>query len=213
MWTFHPADGSGKMWIGTLYGLDLLDPASGKSRGVIPKKMVYRITTLLCILEDAAGKLSGSSTNDGLIRIDPREDTSFKITSEDGWQSNEFNSGACARTREGSWSSEASMGSMRFVPKRSRTTRYRRRWRLPGSACSTGRSRSILPARSRSSCHTTRTSSALTLRRWIFTGLRRIGMHTSWKGSTRTGWMPAPALRQLYQPTCRPIRFSCQGLQ
>ncbi len=98
VWAFHPAQG-GSMWIGTSYGLNLFDPLSGRSRRYTEKEGLAN-NNVLCILEDASGKL-WISTNDGLSVLNVATSTFRSFDHGDGLQSNEFDSGACAQTRDG----------------------------------------------------------------------------------------------------------------
>ena len=98
VWSFHPKE-DGRMWIGTSYGLNLLDPSSGRARRYTEKEGLAN-NNVLCILEDTAGKL-WISTNDGLSVLDVTN-TSFRNYDQgDGLQSNEFDSSACAQTQDG----------------------------------------------------------------------------------------------------------------
>jgi signal transduction histidine kinase/streptogramin lyase len=97
VWTFHPAQDD-RMWIGTSYGLNLLDPSSGKALRYTEKEGLAN-NNVLCILEDTAGSL-WISTNDGLSKMDVTNTSFHNYDQSDGLQSNEFDSGACAKTQD-----------------------------------------------------------------------------------------------------------------
>ena len=93
-------DSKGRLWIGTGGGgLNLYHPETDTftyylEKDGLPNGVVYGI------LEDTRGYL-WMSTNFGLSRFDPEKKTFRNFDSGDGIQSNEFNSGAYARGRNG----------------------------------------------------------------------------------------------------------------
>ena len=93
-------DTRGRVWIGTGGGgLNLYHPETDTfsyylERDGLPNGVVYGI------LEDAQGYL-WLSTNFGLSRFDPDSETFRNFDAGDGLQSNEFNSGAHAKGRNG----------------------------------------------------------------------------------------------------------------
>lgn len=93
-------DQKGRVWIGTAGGgLNLYHPETDTftyylEKDGLPNGVVYGI------LEDAKGYL-WLSTNFGISRFDPETETFRNFDSSDGLQSNEFNSGAYAKGRNG----------------------------------------------------------------------------------------------------------------
>ena len=93
-------DTKGKIWIGTGGGgLNLYDPETDSfsyflEKDGLPNGVVYGI------LEDGLGYL-WLSTNFGVSRFDPETGTFRNFDAGDGLQSNEFNSGAFAKGKEG----------------------------------------------------------------------------------------------------------------
>ena len=93
-------DKKGRVWIGTAGGgLNLYHPETETftyylEKDGLPNGVVYGI------LEDAKGFL-WLSTNFGISRFDPETETFRNFDSGDGLQSNEFNSGAYAKGRNG----------------------------------------------------------------------------------------------------------------
>ena len=93
-------DVQGRLWIGTGGGgLNLYDPETDTfsyflEKDGLPNGVVYGI------LEDGLGYL-WLSTNFGISRFDPETKTFHNFDADDGLQSNEFNSGAFAKGREG----------------------------------------------------------------------------------------------------------------
>jgi len=93
-------DKKGRVWIGTAGGgLNLYHPETDTftyylEKDGLPNGVVYGI------LEDAKGYL-WLSTNFGISRFDPETETFRNFDSGDGLQSNEFNSGAYAKGRNG----------------------------------------------------------------------------------------------------------------
>ena len=98
VWSIYE-DQRGMLWVGTQSGLDRLDRFSDTFLHY-PELDRLPNNTILCILDDADGNL-WISTNNGLIRFNPLKGESRKFDVSDGLQSNEFNSGACLRSREG----------------------------------------------------------------------------------------------------------------
>ena len=93
-------DTKGRLWIGTLGGgLNLHDPKTDTfsyflEKDGLPNGVVYGI------LEDDLGYI-WLSTNFGISRFDPDTRTFHNYDAGDGLQSNEFNSGAYAKGRDG----------------------------------------------------------------------------------------------------------------
>ena len=93
-------DTKGRLWIGTAGGgLNLYHPESDSftyylERDGLPNGVVYGI------LEDDQGML-WLSTNFGISRFDPEAETFRNFDADDGLQSNEFNSGAYAKGKNG----------------------------------------------------------------------------------------------------------------
>ena len=93
-------DTKGRVWIGTAGGgLNLYHPETDTftyylEKDGLPNGVVYGI------LEDEQGHL-WMSTNFGISRFDPETETFRNFDAGDGLQSNEFNSGAYAKGRNG----------------------------------------------------------------------------------------------------------------
>ncbi|MBP1693362.1 MAG: signal transduction histidine kinase, partial [Chloroflexi bacterium] len=98
VWSIYE-DQRGMLWVGTQSGLDRLDRFSDTFIH-FPELDRLPNNSILCILDDADGNL-WISTNNGLIRFNPLSGKSRKFDVSDGLQSNEFNSGACLRSRNG----------------------------------------------------------------------------------------------------------------
>jgi PAS domain S-box-containing protein len=89
----------GTLWFGTQGGLNRFDAATQTFRAYREKQGMPN-DTVLGILEDDAGYL-WITTNNGLAKFDPRTELFTIYTSADGLQSNEFNSNAYFRSRDG----------------------------------------------------------------------------------------------------------------
>jgi PAS domain S-box-containing protein len=89
----------GTLWVGTQSGLNRFDPQTQTFRAYREKQGMPN-DTVLGILEDAAGYL-WITTNNGLAKFDPRTELFTIYTAADGLQSNEFNSNAYFRSRDG----------------------------------------------------------------------------------------------------------------
>ena len=89
----------GTLWFGTQSGLNRFDPQTQKFRAYYEKQGMPN-NTVLGILEDDAGYL-WITTNNGLAKFDPRTELFTIYTAADGLQSNEFNSNASFRSRDG----------------------------------------------------------------------------------------------------------------
>ena len=93
-------DAKGDLWVGTNGGgLNLYNPNTNSfsyflEKDGLPNGVVYGI------LEDGLGYL-WLSTNFGISRFDPETKTFQNFDAEDGLQSNEFNSGAYAKGKDG----------------------------------------------------------------------------------------------------------------
>jgi PAS domain S-box-containing protein len=89
----------GTLWFGTQSGLNRFDPQTQKFRAYYEKQGMPN-NTVLGILEDEDGYL-WITTNNGLAKFDPRTELFTIYTAADGLQSNEFNSNAYFRSRDG----------------------------------------------------------------------------------------------------------------
>lgn len=119
VWTdFHPVDHDtnslsasgircifeerrGRIWIGTVNGLNLFDEGTGSitryfEKDGLPNAFVYSV------LPDDRGNL-WLSTNRGLSRFDPSAGRFRNFTVQDGLQSAEFNTGAYHRNERNGW--------------------------------------------------------------------------------------------------------------
>ncbi len=98
VWAVHE-DARGMVWVGTQRGLDRLDPDTGDFVHLQEKDGLPN-STVICIQEDTSGVL-WLGTNGGLSRLNPilMRFRNFDVTH--GLQSNEFDSGACLRSRNG----------------------------------------------------------------------------------------------------------------
>ena len=113
-YTIH-RDRTGALWVGTQVGLNRLDEKTGKVKRYFEKDGLPN-NSPVCILEDDDGFL-WISTNNGLTRFDPREEQFRNFDVRDGLQSNEFDSGACLRTRDGTLVFGGIHGFNAFRPK------------------------------------------------------------------------------------------------
>ena len=98
VWAIH-ASADGSLWLGTQLGLNLFDPAT-KTFAHYTEKNGLPNNVVLGILEDDQANL-WLTTNNGLAQFDPDAGTFTVYDSSDGLQSNEFNSNAFYRTRNG----------------------------------------------------------------------------------------------------------------
>ena len=89
----------GTLWFGTQSGLSRFDPQTQQFRAYYEKQGMPN-NTVLGVLEDDQGYL-WITTNNGLAKFDPRTELFTIYTSADGLQSNEFNSNAYFRSRDG----------------------------------------------------------------------------------------------------------------
>jgi signal transduction histidine kinase/ligand-binding sensor domain-containing protein len=98
VWAIHQ-DRTGAIWAGTQAGLNRLDLNTGKFTHYLEKDGLPN-SSVTCIQEDEGGNL-WLSTNNGLTRLNPilMRFRTYDVTH--GLQSNEFNSGACLRSRNG----------------------------------------------------------------------------------------------------------------
>jgi PAS domain S-box-containing protein len=89
----------GMLWFGTQSGLSRFDPQTQKFQTYYEKQGLPN-NTVLGVLEDDEGYL-WITTNNGLAKFDPRTELFTIYTAADGLQSNEFNSNAYFRSRDG----------------------------------------------------------------------------------------------------------------
>jgi len=112
-------DRSGRLWVGTWGGgLNLFHPRSG-SFTRYTKKDGLANDVVYGILEDGQGNL-WVSTNYGISRFDPASGSFKNFDVTDGLQSNEFNSGAYHRGRDGKMYFGGINGLTAFYPDRIR---------------------------------------------------------------------------------------------
>ncbi|HKV66031.1 MAG TPA: EAL domain-containing protein [Rhodanobacteraceae bacterium] len=95
-------DSQGRVWIGTLSGISRLGhlDADGATFLRYGTRDGLPDTSINCLLEDATGHI-WFSTNRGLGRLDPKTGTIRSFSTADGTQGNEYTSGACSRTTNG----------------------------------------------------------------------------------------------------------------
>jgi signal transduction histidine kinase len=98
VWAIHQ-DRSGAIWAGTQAGLNRLDLHTGRFTHYLEKDGLPN-SSVTCIQEDDGGNL-WLSTNNGLVRLNPILMRFRTYDISHGLQSNEFNSGACLRSRNG----------------------------------------------------------------------------------------------------------------
>jgi PAS domain S-box-containing protein len=98
VWTIHET-ADGILWLGTQLGLNRFDPQT-KTFKHYTEKIGMPNNVVLGILEDNEGNL-WLTTNNGLAKFDPQTETIKTYDSSDGLQSNEFNSNAYYRSRNG----------------------------------------------------------------------------------------------------------------
>jgi signal transduction histidine kinase/ligand-binding sensor domain-containing protein/CheY-like chemotaxis protein/HPt (histidine-containing phosphotransfer) domain-containing protein len=116
------ADSRGRIWAGTLFGLQLVDPASGR---------VARFTTreglandvVVGLEEDASGKL-WVATNSGLCRLDPATKSFSCFDARDGLASTECNSHANGKTAAGELMFGGTTGFSVFRPESFETNAF-----------------------------------------------------------------------------------------
>ena len=98
VWAIHE-DHTGALWVGTQVGLNRLD-GGGRTFTRYREKEGLPNNAVLCIEEDQRGYL-WIATNNGLAHFNTVLPTFRNFDERDGLQSNEFNSGACLRSRNG----------------------------------------------------------------------------------------------------------------
>lgn len=98
VWAIHQ-DRTGAIWAGTQAGLNRLDLETGRFTRYLEKDGLPN-SSVTCIQEDEGGNL-WLSTNNGLVRLNPILMRFRTYDVSHGLQSNEFNSGACLRSRNG----------------------------------------------------------------------------------------------------------------
>ncbi len=102
------------LWIGTTGGLNLLDKTEGKfthytEKDGLPNNVVYGILT------DNQNNL-WLSTNKGISKFNPKERTFRNFDANDGLQSNEFNTGAYFKSKNGEMFFGGILGLNHFFP-------------------------------------------------------------------------------------------------
>lgn len=98
VWAIHET-AKGSLWLGTQAGLNQFDPAQQTFHRYTEKDGLPN-NVILGILEDDQGKL-WLTTNNGLSAFDPQNGNFKNYDASDGLQSNEFNSNAYFRSRNG----------------------------------------------------------------------------------------------------------------
>jgi len=98
VWSIHETN-DGYIWLGTQLGLNRLDPQSGGFKHYNEKDGLPN-NVVLGILEDGDAHL-WLTTNNGLAAFDRRSETFTVYDSSDGLQSNEFNSNAYYKSKDG----------------------------------------------------------------------------------------------------------------
>lgn len=94
-------DQQGILWIGTYGGgLNRFDPRSERFTHFTERNSALPDNVVYCILGDPAGRL-WMSTNRGLSRFDPVQESFKTYDTSDGLQSEEFSRGACHQGPEG----------------------------------------------------------------------------------------------------------------
>ncbi|MEK7256292.1 MAG: ATP-binding protein, partial [Bacteroidota bacterium] len=97
----------GKLWLGTMEGLLLVEPAAGKilesftSKDGLPSDIIYSIVPDDTPLEGGQGGWLWLGTHNGLCRFDPRSRTAKNYFVEDGLSHNEFNTFSYLKTTDG----------------------------------------------------------------------------------------------------------------
>ena len=99
IWAIYQTD-DGTLWLGTQMGLNRFEPTSGIFTHYTEKHGLPN-NVVLGILEDDGGNL-WLTTNNGLAHFNPRTERFTTYDASDGLQSNEFNSNAYFRARDGS---------------------------------------------------------------------------------------------------------------
>lgn len=93
-------DNAGIFWIGTMGGgLNKFDRKTGSFKHYLEKDGLPN-ENIYCILDDDNGNL-WMSTNKGIAKFDPETETFKNYNVGDGLQSNEFNSGAYYKSKDG----------------------------------------------------------------------------------------------------------------
>jgi len=98
VWAIHET-ADGILWFGTQLGFNRFDPRMGEFKHYMEKDGMPN-NSALGILEDDAGNL-WITTNNGLAKFDPRSETFMAYDASDGLQSNEFDSNAYFRSKDG----------------------------------------------------------------------------------------------------------------
>ncbi len=108
-------DHAGILWLGTIDGgLDRFDPMTRRFHAYTEKNGLCN-SSVYGVLEDNLGYL-WLSTNHGLTRFDPRQETFVNFDVNDGLQSNEFNNGAYYKSKQGELFFGGVNGFNRFFP-------------------------------------------------------------------------------------------------
>ncbi|HVO09765.1 MAG TPA: two-component regulator propeller domain-containing protein [Vicinamibacteria bacterium] len=93
------ADSRGRLWLGTLHGLQLLP--KGSTRFELFTTRDGLANDVVVGVEEDAGGMIWAATNNGLCRLDPDTRSFFCFDARDGLASTEFNHHAHARTPRG----------------------------------------------------------------------------------------------------------------
>ncbi len=114
LWAYE--DELNNLWLATTAGLNKLNLVTREyslytEQQGLPNSFIY------CIIPDQSGDF-WLPTNFGLSRFNPQADTFQNFSVEDGLQSNEFNSNACARAADGSIYVGGISGMNRFFPEK-----------------------------------------------------------------------------------------------
>jgi len=113
-------DSRNRIWVGTSYGLNLIDNAAGSANEPLFKKFTTANglpnNTIHGITEDGAGHI-WASTNRGLVQVDPASGKISNYQQIDGLQSNEFCDGAVWKDQFSQLFFGGTYGINYFLPK------------------------------------------------------------------------------------------------
>ena len=120
LWAYE--DRQNNLWLATTAGLNKLNLATRQfelytEQQGLPNSFIY------CIIPDQSGDF-WLPTNFGLARFTPSSGTFQNFSVDDGLQSNEFNSNACARAADGSIYVGGISGMNRFFPEQVSPNQY-----------------------------------------------------------------------------------------